>query len=162
MADRTSDGDGLRLATARDRAPGATMRVMACRVLVVDDHPAFRAAAAALLGAQGFDVVGEAGTADEAVHLARLLQVDLVLLDVRLPDRDGIDAAGELAGLADPPAVVLVSSRPARDHGPRLREAPVLGFLSKADLDGAALHRLLAGRGTTPRPARPGAPPAVP
>lgn len=138
---------------------------MACRVLVIDDHPAFRAAAAALLDADGFDVVAEASTAAEAVHLARTLELDLVLLDVRLPDRDGIEVAAELAGLPHPPPVVLVSSRPARDLGQRLQRAPVLGFLAKAELDGAGLRRLLSScRGPVgpPPPAVPAAPAAAP
>ena len=132
---------------------------MACRVLVVDDHPAFRAAAAALLAADGFDVVAEASTAAEAVHLARTLELDLVLLDVRLPDRDGIEVAAELAGLPHPPPVVLVSSRPARDLGQRLQRAPVLGFLAKAEPrrhGAAASARLPSGPG--PAVATSGAP----
>lgn len=120
---------------------------MGTRVLVVDDHPGFRYAVRALLQAAGFDVVAEAGAADEAVSAAAREHPDLVLLDVRLPGRDGIEVAAELARLSPAPAVVLTSSRPARVYGERLRSAPVAGFVGKGDLDGPTLHRLLAHAG---------------
>lgn len=116
---------------------------MGARVLVVDDHPGFRAAARALLVADGFDVVAEAGTAAGALEAVRLHRPDLVLLDIRLPDVDGIDLAEELSRLSPRPQVVLVSTRAASVYGPRLREAPVRGFLPKAELSGAELRRLV-------------------
>lgn len=120
---------------------------MGSRVLVVDDHAGFRAAARALLEAAGFEVVGEAACGEEAVRATRHSQPDVVLLDVRLPGRDGIEVADDLARLRPRPAVVLVSSRPAGVYGDRLRRAPVTGFLGKSELGGAALRRLLAGDG---------------
>ena len=112
-------------------------------VLVVDDHAEFRASARALLMSDGFEVVGEAGTGAEAIHAVRLLSPDVVLLDVKLPDVDGIAVAESLALLLDPPLVVLVSSRDAAAYGARLRNAPARGFLAKSDLSGASLRRLL-------------------
>ncbi|MFI6832511.1 response regulator transcription factor [Kribbella sp. NPDC050241] len=114
-------------------------------VLVVDDHPDFRAAASALLAAEGFEVVGVAATGHQAVLLATALQPDLVLLDIRLPDLDGFAVAARIAELDAPPVVVLVSSRDARAYGPRLTRASALGFLTKNELSGAALRRLLDG-----------------
>lgn len=114
-------------------------------VLVVDDHAEFRSAARALLQAEGFDVVGESATGADALTDARVLGPDLVLLDIRLPDLDGMTVAAKLAELDPPPAVVLVSSRDAGVYGARLREAPVRGFLVKAELSGDALRRLLVG-----------------
>ena len=121
---------------------------MGTRVLVVDDHAEFRTATRALLEAEGFDVVGEAGTADEALERARAVAPDVVLLDVRLPGRDGITVAAELQQLHPPPQVVLVSSRSAAAYGARLRDAPVRGFLTKADLDGDRLRGLVGERPT--------------
>lgn len=72
---------------------------MGSRVLLVDDHAAFRAAAQALLQAEGFDVVADVGTAIEALKAVRRHHPDVVLLDVRLPDEDGITLAGHLAVL---------------------------------------------------------------
>lgn len=115
------------------------------RVLLVDDHASFRASARALLEAEGFDVVADTGTADEALAETRRLSPDVVLLDVRLPDIDGITLAGKLAAITPRPEVVLLSSRGAAVYGDRLREAPVRGFIAKSDLSGVRLRRMLAG-----------------
>jgi DNA-binding NarL/FixJ family response regulator len=112
-------------------------------VLVVDDHQDFRASTRALLDSAGFDVVGEAATGTDAVLAANRLRPDLVLLDVRLPDIDGFEVARQLSEFADPPAVVLVSSRDAITYGSRIFDAPARGFLAKSDISGAALRRLL-------------------
>lgn len=109
-------------------------------VVIVDDHPEFRAAARALLEAEGFDVIGEAGDAAEAVAVATQLRPQIVLLDIQLPDGDGFAVAEELgAG----PQVVLTSSREARAYGQRLETAPVCGFIAKRELSGQALAALV-------------------
>lgn len=112
-------------------------------MLVVDDHPDFRAAASALLAAEGFEVVGAAVSGHHALELVTALQPDVVLLDIKLPDLDGFAVAARIAELADPPTVVLVSSRDARAYGPRLARAMAVGFLRKHELSGTALRRLL-------------------
>lgn len=116
---------------------------MSPTVLVVDDHAPFRAAAAALLEAEGFTVVGGAGDGDEALAQVRALRPDVVLLDVQLPGIDGFEIARRLAALAVPPAVLLVSSRAAAEYGDRVATSPARGFLDKRALSGAALTRLL-------------------
>ena len=89
-------------------------------VLIVDDHPSFRATARALLESEGFDVVGEAKDGREALEQAELLQPEVVLLDVQLPDTTGFDVARALAhSNGGSPAIVLVSSRDASDYGDR-------------------------------------------
>lgn len=113
-------------------------------VLVVDDHADFQSAARALLEAEGFEVVGQAATGADAVAATDDLHPDVVLLDVRLPDTDGLAVAEQLATLADPPEVVLVSSREAHVYGARLRGSSARGFLVKGELSGDALRRLLA------------------
>jgi DNA-binding NarL/FixJ family response regulator len=112
-------------------------------VLVVDDHQAFRASTRALLDSAGFDVVGEAATGTDAILAATRLLPDLVLLDIRLPDIDGFEVARQLSELADPPDVILVSSRDAVTYGSRLADAPARGFLAKGEISGSALRRLL-------------------
>ena len=89
-------------------------------VLLVDDHPGFRRMARLLVQSGGYDVVGEAATAAEAVASARALEPELVLLDVVLPDGNGADVAEELAGLPHPPGVVLISSHEWVGWAPRL------------------------------------------
>jgi DNA-binding NarL/FixJ family response regulator len=112
-------------------------------VLIVDDHAEFRASAAELLEAEGFDVVGAAGDAARAVELALSLRPQIVLLDVQLPDRDGFAVAARLAPEAQPPQVVLISGRDAAAYGRRVAGAPVRGFIAKRDLTGAAVAALV-------------------
>jgi two-component system response regulator EvgA len=116
---------------------------MSARVLIVDDHPPFRALARMLLEADGFDVVGEAGDGAEAVRVARALRPDVVLLDVQLPGGDGFGVAGELAAHPPGPAVVLVSSRSHGDYGRRVADSPVRGFITTAELSGQTLRAVL-------------------
>ncbi|HEY5881738.1 MAG TPA: response regulator transcription factor [Nakamurella sp.] len=112
-------------------------------VLVVDDHADFRVSVRALLEADGFVVVGEAATGVAAIRAAIDLTPDVVLLDVRLPDLDGIAVADTIAALPLPPDVVLVSSRDRSVYGARLTHARVRGFLAKGELSGAALRGML-------------------
>jgi DNA-binding NarL/FixJ family response regulator len=116
-------------------------------VLIVDDHPAFRGWARAVLQAEGFAVVGEAADGAAAIRAAAALRPDVVLLDVQLPDMDGFQVAERLRGDGAGGAVVLVSSRDAADYGTRISASPAAGFLAKADLSGAALAALLDGTG---------------
>ena len=113
-------------------------------VLIVDDHPTFRASARRLLEAEGFDVIGEASDGHAAITAAQQLQPDLVLLDVQLPDLDGFEVAARLAALGLPSAVILTSSRNPAEYGPLVTETPVRGFVPKAELSGAVLTALLS------------------
>lgn len=117
---------------------------MAYRVLIVDDHPSFRATAKELLVAEGFEVVGEAADGRTAFEAVLQLKPDLVLLDVHLPDTDGFSISTELckrngAG----PIVVLTSSRDAADFGPLVGQCGASAFVPKAELTGAALRAVL-------------------
>jgi DNA-binding NarL/FixJ family response regulator len=116
---------------------------VALRVLIVDDHASFREFARRMLAASGYLVVGEAADAIEADSAVRLLQPELVLLDVHLPGEDGLTLASRLTAAPQPPAVVLTSSRDAGDYGSRLTECGARGFIPKADLTGEALDALL-------------------
>lgn len=113
------------------------------RVLIVDDHPGFRASARRLLEAEGFEVLGEAGDGAAAIAAARVLRPELVLLDVQLPDTDGFAVAEELTRGGAGPAVVLTSSRDAADFGSLVAASGARGFVPKAELSAAALARLL-------------------
>ena len=116
---------------------------MCTRVLIVDDHAPFRTLARLLLTAEGFDVVGEAGSGAGAISAARDLEPEVVLLDVQLPDIDGFQVAQVLADEPAPPAVVLVSSRSRDDYGARIAGSAARGFIAKAELSGDELRRVL-------------------
>src|SRR5204863_9816776 len=77
-------------------------------VLIVDDHPSFRASARALLEAEGFDVIGEAADGESALQACCDLHPDVVLLDVQLPDRTGFEVASQLTRNGSTANVVLV------------------------------------------------------
>jgi CheY-like chemotaxis protein len=116
---------------------------MAATVLIVDDHPGFRAAARRLLELEGYVVVGEAEDGMTALHAARELRPEVVLLDVQLPDIDGFEVCQRLSGDSHMPAVVLTSSREASDYGPCLDRTPACGFLPKAELSAAGIADIL-------------------
>ena len=113
------------------------------RVLIVDDHAPFRSLARAVLQVEGFEVVGEAADAVSALEAARRLRPSVVLLDIQLPDLDGFEVARRLAAGVNPPAIVLVSSRDRMSYRRRLAESPARGFISKAELSGAAVAALV-------------------
>ncbi len=80
-------------------------------VLTVDDHASFRSAAHALVTAtDGFDEVGQATTAQEALDAADRLCPDLVLMDLRLPDMDGCEASRRIVAAHPATVVVLITS----------------------------------------------------
>jgi DNA-binding NarL/FixJ family response regulator len=116
---------------------------MGMTVLIVDDHPSFRASARTLLEAEGYRVVGEAENAAEALRSARELKPDLVLLDVQLPDLDGFEVCAQLKFFDHPPVVVLTSSRDGADYGRCIEGCGACGFVPKGDLSGAATAALL-------------------
>ena len=116
---------------------------MATSVLIVDDHPSFRASARMLLESEGFEVIGEAEDGASALRAVEELRPDVVLLDVQLPDIDGIEVAARLSKNGSGPAIVLTSSRDLADLGLVRERSPVRGFIPKAELSGAALEALL-------------------
>lgn len=113
-------------------------------LLIVDDHEQFRRTARALLEAEGFDVVGEAGDGRTAIAAAQRLVPEIVLLDVQLPDMDGFEVARLLAASELAPAIVLTSTRDASSYRHRLVGTPARGFVPKSELDGATIAKLVA------------------
>jgi DNA-binding NarL/FixJ family response regulator len=114
------------------------------RILIVDDHAGFRAAARRLLEADSYDVIGEAPDGETALTATRSLAPDVVLLDIQLPGIDGFEVAEQLAQDAAPPAIVLVSTLDPGDVESRIDLNHVRGFLPKDRLSGPALDALLA------------------
>ena len=115
---------------------------MPTTVLLVDDHPGFRASARRLLESEGYRVVGEAGDGESAVTRARALRPQLALVDVYLPDFDGFEVALRLAALDEPPAVILISSHDRMEFEPLVPSSGALGFVAKDELSTEALEAL--------------------
>jgi DNA-binding NarL/FixJ family response regulator len=118
-------------------------------VLIVDDHPSFRASARRMLEGSGYEVVGEAADGADALREARVLQPDVVLLDVRLPDLDGFAVCTRITGAAGCnghpgiPAVILISSREVEDWGAIVTDCGARGFIPKAMLSAQTMEELL-------------------
>jgi DNA-binding NarL/FixJ family response regulator len=125
----------------------ASIGAVARSVLIVDDHPGFRAQARALLVAAGYEVVGEAADGESGVRVARELSPDVVLLDVQLPDSSGFEVIRLLGDGPGRPQIVLISSRDASDYGRRIERSGALGFICKAELSAGALAAVLGRAG---------------
>jgi DNA-binding NarL/FixJ family response regulator len=120
-------------------------RVGMDRIVIVDDHPGFRAWARVVLAADGFRIVGEAVDGASALAEVRAVQPDVVLLDVQLPDADGFDVAGALLAARPRPAIILTSSRDASAYEAELARTS-LPFVSKEELSGSVIRLMLGGR----------------
>jgi response regulator NasT len=107
------------------------------RVLIAEDEALIRLDLAEMLTEEGFEVVGQAVDGEQAVALAIELRPDLVILDVKMPKKDGIDAAGEIVAEQIAPVVILTAFS-QRDLIERARDAGAMAYLvkpfSKADL----------------------------
>ncbi len=115
---------------------------MTIRVLVVDDQPLIRDALAALLStADNIEVVGTAPDGADAVRQSRRLEPDLVLMDIRMPGMDGIEATRQVRALPQPPAVVVLTTFDLDEYVLAAIRAGASGFLLK-DGDG---DELIAG-----------------
>ena len=113
-------------------------------VLIVDDHPSFRASARAMLESEGFDVVGEAEDGATALDAVSMLTPDVLVLDIQLPDMTGFDVCDELerrSGVR--PDIILVSSRDGSDYGELVAASCACGFVPKGDLSGDIVASLL-------------------
>jgi len=100
------------------------------RVLIAEDEALIRLDLAEMLREEGYDVVGQAADGQEAVDLAERLRPDLVIMDVKMPRRDGIDAAAEIATKRIAPIVVLTAFS-QRDLVERARDAGAMAYLVK-------------------------------
>jgi DNA-binding NarL/FixJ family response regulator len=113
-------------------------------VLVVDDDPVFRGLARRTLVEDGLTVVGEADSVASARAAAHDLKPDAVLVDVGLPDGDGITLARELTALPWRPRVLLISTDPAAATPEDVRSSGAVAMIAKDGLPDASLKRLLA------------------
>ncbi len=109
---------------------------MSIKVLVVDDQPMYRLGVSAILNAQpGISVVGEAGDGREAIERNRVLNPDVVLMDIRMPLMNGIDATKAVKnprdGIGNIPAVIMLTTFDFDDYVYDALRAGASGFLLK-------------------------------
>jgi DNA-binding NarL/FixJ family response regulator len=126
----------LSVAMGENRAMGKT-------VLIVDDHPSFRASARRMLEADDYEVVGEAADGASAIAAVDRLGPEIVLLDIRLPDIDGFQVAERLAANGKAPTIVLTSSRDRSDFDSDIAAGPAQGFIPKSELSAEAITVLV-------------------
>ena len=119
------------------------------RVLIADDDDLMRAGLVELLsGEPGIEIAGEASTGREAVERARRLAPDVVLMDVRMPDLDGIEATRELTRTAPRARVLILTTFEQDDYVFGALRAGASGFLVKRTRPEeliAAVHTIAAG-----------------
>jgi response regulator NasT len=112
-----------------DAAPApATSR--ATRILVAEDEAIIRLDLAEMLGEAGYEVVGQASNGEQAVEMARELEPDLVIMDVKMPVMDGISAAEEI-GAAKICPVVMLTAFSQTELVERARDAGVMAYIVK-------------------------------
>jgi DNA-binding NarL/FixJ family response regulator len=102
------------------------------RVVIVDDDALVRAGLAMILrGSPDIDIVGEAGDGGEGVTLVERTRPDVVLMDIRMPHMDGLEATSRLSALAEPPAVIVLTTFDADEYVVRALRDGATGFLLK-------------------------------
>jgi len=106
---------------------------VAPRILIVDDHPLTRDALATLLGQNGFRVVGQAADGYEAIESARQLQPDLVLLDLSMPELDGLAALPRLREAAPECEVVVLTASGTEENLLAAIRGGAAGYLLKTE-----------------------------
>ncbi|MGI8426781.1 MAG: response regulator [Actinomycetota bacterium] len=102
------------------------------RVLLVDDQPAVRSEVCLVVEAtEGFEVVGEASSGEEAVEMAADLNPDLILMDVNLPGINGLEATKLILTHSKLPIVLVLSTYEAQDYEPKALAQGASGYISK-------------------------------
>jgi two-component system invasion response regulator UvrY len=130
-------------------------------VVVVDDRAPFRRAARAILAATpGFELLAEANSGEEAVALARSLEPDLVLMDVKMPGMGGIEATRRITATRGATLVILVSSYGERDLPADASTCGAAAYVSKEAFGRRVLEQISDGSAArdsarTGRPAPP-------
>jgi DNA-binding NarL/FixJ family response regulator len=88
-------------------------------------------------------VAGTAGSAAEAVGRVQALRPDVVLIDIRLGEESGFEAARQLTANGQPAALIMISTHAGADYADLIANSPAIGFLPKTELSAAAIRRIL-------------------
>jgi len=109
---------------------------MALRILVVDDHAVVRRGVRSLLESQeGWEVCGEATTGRDAVEQSRLLRPDVVVMDLSLPELNGLDATRQILKNAPGTEVLVLTMHQSEELAREVLQAGARGYLLKSDAD---------------------------
>lgn len=123
---------------------------MTIRLLIVDDHPIVRAGLVGVLSDEpGLEIVGEGSDGNDALELAKRLRPDVVLMDLRMPVLDGVEATKHLTALPDAPRVLILTTYESDDQIIAAIEAGASGYLLKAAPQAeivAGIHSVAAGQ----------------
>jgi DNA-binding NarL/FixJ family response regulator len=112
------------------------------RILIIDDHPLFREGIKSLIARNpGFEVVGEAGNGRKGLRMAKELKPDLVVMDISLPDKSGIDLTRDIRSHLSETRVIIVSMHSKIDHISEAFRAGASGYVVKE----SAAERLTQG-----------------
>lgn len=123
---------------------------MTIRLLLADDHRMLREGLRRSMTDEGFDVVGEADNGEEAVRLAASLRPDVVLMDVSMPEMDGVEATREIARFDDAPRVIMLTMHADADVLADAIRAGASGYLVKdCSVDEVAEAVRMAANGET-------------
>jgi DNA-binding NarL/FixJ family response regulator len=127
----------------------------AIRILIVDDHPIMRVGIAAIINAQPrMQVVGQAGTAGDAVRMFESLQPDLTLMDLRLPDRSGVEAIRTIRAISPKAKIIVLTTYEGDEDIHQALDAGARGYIIKGmqhDVLVRALQRVHAGQRYLPQ-----------
>ncbi|MEM7356356.1 MAG: response regulator transcription factor, partial [Acidobacteriota bacterium] len=104
------------LAIETETLPSSQPEADAMRLIIADDHALFRDSLRYLLTARGLEVVGEAGTGAEAVALTRQLRPDIVLMDLAMPEMDGLEATRLICAEESGAKVVILTASNEDDN----------------------------------------------
>lgn len=127
------------VAFPRVSLPGCVTVAERLRILVADDHLVYRIGIRSLLEAEmGFQVVGEAANSSETIEMYRRLRPDVLLLDLRMPHKGGIESVRAIREEFPDARVLVVTSYQTEEEVLQVLQAGALGYILK-DLDGSML-----------------------
>jgi len=119
------------------------------QLLIADDHPLFRIGLRAALEKEGFEVIGEASDGIEAVRLVEIYQPEVVILDIRMPNMDGIEACAELRGKGYKGLIVMLTTFTEAAIQNKAASAGANAYFSK-EVSPAELARRIQKLATSP------------